>query len=108
MAVPHYVYLLLKMLGKIGVLMFCCDLKKSYDCDQQAIEYAVTSHDLEPFAEVLVATQKLTDSKIEIFSQRPSQSRVKPNPSDIGIKAIHLQEGHLSKMALTRGSLSDK
>jgi hypothetical protein len=28
MAVPHYVYLLLKMPGKIGVLMFCGDLKK--------------------------------------------------------------------------------
>jgi hypothetical protein len=40
MAVPHYVYLLLKMLGKAGVLTFCGDLKKSYDYDQEAIEYA--------------------------------------------------------------------
>jgi hypothetical protein len=30
-AVPHYVYLLLKMLGKTSVLTFCGDLKKSYD-----------------------------------------------------------------------------
>jgi hypothetical protein len=55
MAVPHYVYLLLKMLGKIDVLMFRGDLKKSYDCDQEAIEYAVTSHMLEPSAEVFAA-----------------------------------------------------
>ncbi|XP_025791825.1 uncharacterized protein LOC112873009 [Panicum hallii] len=40
MAIPHYVYLLLKMPGKIGVLTFRGDLKKSYDCDQEAIEYA--------------------------------------------------------------------
>jgi hypothetical protein len=33
MAVPHYVYLLLKMADKIGVLTLCGDLKKSYDCD---------------------------------------------------------------------------
>jgi hypothetical protein len=33
MAVPHYVYMLLKMLGKIGVLTLCGDMKKSYDCD---------------------------------------------------------------------------
>jgi hypothetical protein len=33
MAVLHYVYLLLKMLGKTGVLTFHGDLKKSYDCD---------------------------------------------------------------------------
>jgi hypothetical protein len=40
MAVPYYVYLLLKMPDKIWVLTFRGDLKKSYDCDQEAIEYA--------------------------------------------------------------------
>jgi hypothetical protein len=35
MAVPHYVYLLLKMPGKIGVLTLCGDLKKLYDCDRR-------------------------------------------------------------------------
>jgi hypothetical protein len=40
MAVPHYVYLLHKMPGKTGVLTFRGDLKKFYDCDQEAIEYA--------------------------------------------------------------------
>jgi hypothetical protein len=38
MAVPHYVYLLLKMPGKTGVLTFRGDLKKSYDYDQESIE----------------------------------------------------------------------
>jgi hypothetical protein len=33
MAVPHYVYLLLKMPGKIGVLTLHGDLKKLYNCD---------------------------------------------------------------------------
>jgi hypothetical protein len=42
-AVPHYVYLLLKMLGKTGVLTFHDDLKKSYNCDQEAIGYASTT-----------------------------------------------------------------
>jgi hypothetical protein len=42
MAVPHYVYLLLKMLGKTGALTLRGDLKKSYDCDQEAIECATT------------------------------------------------------------------
>jgi hypothetical protein len=48
MTVPHYVYLLLKKPGKIGVLALCGDLKKSYDCDQEAIEYATTSRVLDP------------------------------------------------------------
>jgi hypothetical protein len=53
MAVPHYIYRLLKMPGKIGVLMLCGDLKKSYDYGQEAIEYVTTSRVLEPSAEVL-------------------------------------------------------
>jgi hypothetical protein len=62
MAVPHYVYLLLKMLGKIGVLTLHGDLKKSYDCDQEAIEYATTSRVPEPSAEVLAIALKLTNT----------------------------------------------
>jgi hypothetical protein len=56
MAVPHYVYLLVKMPGKIGVLKLRGDKKKSYDCDQEAIEYATTSCVPEPSAEVLAAS----------------------------------------------------
>jgi hypothetical protein len=43
------------MPGKIGVLTLHGDLKKSYDCDQEAIEYATTSCVPEPSAEVLTA-----------------------------------------------------
>jgi hypothetical protein len=66
MSVCHYVYLLLKMRGKIGVLTFRGDLKKSYNCDQEAIEYAMTSRMPKPSSEVFVAAQKLTDSEMEI------------------------------------------
>jgi hypothetical protein len=107
-AVPHYVYLLLKMIGKIGILTLRGNLKKSYDCDQEAIEYSTTSRVPEPSAELFAATQKLSDSKMEISSQWPSQSRVKPNPSDIGIKAIQLQEGDPPKTTLIGSGLSDK
>jgi hypothetical protein len=74
------------MLGKIGILTLHGDLKKSYDYDQEAIEYAMTSHMLEPSAQVLATALKLTNSEMEISNQRPSQLRAKPNPSDIGIK----------------------
>jgi hypothetical protein len=63
---------------------------------------------LELFAEVLTVVQKLTYSEIEISNQRPSQSRDKPNPSDVSIKAIQLQEGDPAKIALIGGSLGDK
>jgi hypothetical protein len=56
MAMPHYICLLLKMPGKIGVLTFHGDLKKSYNCDQEAIKYSATSRMPEPSAEVFAAT----------------------------------------------------
>jgi hypothetical protein len=45
---------------------------------------------------------------MEISNQRPSQSRVKPNPSGVGIKIIQLQESDPSKTALIGGGLGDK
>jgi hypothetical protein len=103
MAMPHYIYLLLMIPGKTSVLTLCGDLKKSYDCDQEAIKYATISRVPELSAEVLAAAQKLIDSEMMISSQWPSQSRVKPNPSNAGIKAIQLQEGDPSKTALIGG-----
>jgi hypothetical protein len=68
LAVPHYIYLQLKMPGKIGVLTFRSDLKKSYNYDQEAIEYAVTSCVPEPSMKVFAAAQKLTDLEMETSS----------------------------------------
>ncbi|XP_039811936.1 uncharacterized protein LOC120674899 [Panicum virgatum] len=42
MAVPHYVYLLLKMPGNTGVLSLRGDLLKSFECDKEAIDHAAT------------------------------------------------------------------
>jgi hypothetical protein len=108
MAMPHYVYLLLKMPGKTGVLTLCGNLKKSFDSYHEVIEYATTSRVPKPSTEVLAAALKLTNLEMEISNQRPSQLRVKPNPSDVGIKAIQLQEGDPSKTVLIRGGLGDK
>jgi hypothetical protein len=104
MAVPHYVYLVLKMLGKTGVLTFRGDLKKSYDCDHEAIEYPLTTCVPEPSTEVFTAPKQLSQLKMEIptiHQQRKlSQSTVKPNTSDNGLKTIQLQDGDPSKTAL--------
>jgi hypothetical protein len=65
MAVPHYVYLLLKMPGRNGVLTLRGDLKKSYDCNQEAIQYASTSRVPDASAEVLAAAQQLSQAELE-------------------------------------------
>jgi hypothetical protein len=60
MAVPHYVYLLLKMPGRSRVLTLRGDLKKSYDCDQEPIKYTSTTRMPDSLVEVLMAMQQLS------------------------------------------------
>jgi hypothetical protein len=60
MAVPHYVYLLLKMPRLSGVLTLRGDLKKSYDCTQEAIQYVSTTRVPDALAEILAAAQQLS------------------------------------------------
>jgi hypothetical protein len=55
MVVPHYVYLLLKMPEQSGVLTLRGDLNNSYDCNQEAIQYASTTRVPDALGEVLAA-----------------------------------------------------
>jgi hypothetical protein len=73
MVVPHYVYLLLKMPRKPGVLTFHGNLKKSYNYEQEAIEYASTRHVQEPSSEVFAAAQQLSQSEMVIPAVPPQE-----------------------------------
>jgi hypothetical protein len=60
MVVLHYVYLLLKMPGLSGVLTLRGNLKKSYDCNQEAIQYTLTTRVPDASREVLAAAVALS------------------------------------------------
>jgi hypothetical protein len=107
MVVPHYVYLLLKMPGRSGVLMLRGDLKKSYDCNQEAIQYASTSRVPNASAEVLAAAQQLSQAELDIPTKKASQSGVK-STGEMALKTIQLQEGDSSKTAIISAGLGDK
>ena len=66
MAIPHYIYLLLKMPEPKGVLSLRGDIKKSFDCDKGAIQCASNTRVPNTAGEVLAATQQLLKSGIEI------------------------------------------
>ena len=86
MAVPHYVYLLLKMLGNTGVLSLRVDLLKSFECDKEAIDHATTIRVPSSVSEIL-ATAKELSLKEPMPSKKPSQSSVKPT-GDVVTKTI--------------------
>jgi hypothetical protein len=107
MAVPHYVYPLLKKPGKIGVLTFHGDLKRSYNCNQEVIDFGSTMHVPNTSSEVFTAAQQLPHAERVIPTKKSSQSSVKPT-GVVGIKSINLQEGDSSKTALIGIELRDK
>ena len=99
MEVLHYVYLVLMMLGPNVVLSLRGDLRKSYNCNQEAIEYASISWVPNSMIEVLIASKKLSQSEIEILKKNSSQSKVKTT-GDVAVKTFEIEEGNSSKAAL--------
>jgi hypothetical protein len=107
MAVLHYVYLLLKMPGQSGVLTLRGDLKKSYDCNQEAIQYASTTRVPDASGEVLTAAQQLSQAGLEIPSRKASKSSIH-STDDVALKLIQLQEGRSSKTVVIGVVLDEK
>jgi hypothetical protein len=107
MAVPHYVYLLLKMPGLSGVLTIRGDLKKSYDCNQEAIQYALTTRVPDASGEVLTTAQQHSQSGLEIPSRKASKSSIQ-STDDVALKTIQLQEGDSSKTTIIGAGLGEK
>ena len=106
MSQPHYVYLLLRMLGNTGVLSLRGDLLKSFECDKEAIHHAATIQVPSSVSEILTAAKELS-LKESTPSKKPSQSSVKPT-GDVGTKTIQLQEEDDSKTAIIGAGLGDK
>ncbi|XP_039827197.1 uncharacterized protein LOC120688914 [Panicum virgatum] len=106
MAIPHYVYLLLKMPGNIGVLSLRGDLLNSFECDKEVIVHASSIRVPRSMSEILAAAKELSLNKDSMLSKKPSQSSVKP-AGDVGTKTIQLQ-GDDSKTAIIGVGLSDK
>jgi hypothetical protein len=107
MAVPHYVYLLLKIPGQSRVLTLRDDLKKSYDCNQEAIQYASTTRVPDASGEVLVAAQQLSQAGLEIPSRKANKLSIQ-STGDVALKSIQLQEGDSSKTVVIGAGLDEK
>jgi hypothetical protein len=99
MAVPHYTYLVLKMLSPAGVLSLQGDLKISFDCDTEAVE--------------LAATNQVPNAMMEIYAAldipEKSDKANKPQPSkEVQVKAIDLGTGDNSKTTMIGAGLDPK
>jgi hypothetical protein len=78
-------------------------LKKSYDRNQEAIQYASTTRAPDASGEVLAATQQLFQAGLKIPTRKASKST-----GDVALKTIQLQEGNSSKTAVISAGLGEK
>jgi hypothetical protein len=106
MAVPHYTYLVLKMLSPAGVLPLQGDLKISFDCDTKAVELVATNQVPNTMMEIYAASKKLAPSELGIPEK--SDKANKPQPSkEVQVKAIDLWIGNNSKTTIIGAGQED-
>jgi hypothetical protein len=107
MAVPHYIYLVLKMPSRAGVLSLQGDLKISFDCDTEVVELAAINQVPNAMMEIYVASKNLAPTELKI----PEKSDIANKPQlseEVHIKAIDLRTGNSSKTTMIGAGLDPK
>jgi hypothetical protein len=107
MAVPHYMYMVLKMPSPAGVLLMQGVLKISFDCDTEAVELAATNQVPSLMLEIYAASMKLAPTELEIPEKTDTSN--KPQPSEeVHVKAIDLRTSDNSKTTMIGAGLDPK
>jgi hypothetical protein len=105
MAIPHYPYLLLKMLAHHGVLSLRGDLKRAFDYDIQAIQITTKAQEAGGKEEVATTTAEMNPKELQIPTKKPSL--ITP-PKDADVKQIDLGTGDPTKTVIISAHLSTK
>jgi hypothetical protein len=107
MAVPHYMYLVLKMPSPAGVLSLQGDLKISFDCDTEAMELAATNQVPNAIMDIYAASTKIAPSELDIPEKSDKDN--KPQPAEVvEVKTIDLRTGDSSKTTTIGAGLDPK
>ena len=104
-AIPHYPYLLLKMLGPNGVLSLRSDLKRAFDCDVQAIQIAAKAQADNGRKEIATVVAEMSPEELVIPAKKPS---ILAPPKEADVKQIDLGTGDPSKTTTISAHLSTK
>jgi hypothetical protein len=89
------------------VLTLRGDFKKSYDSNQESIQYASSTRVPDASGEVLAAVQQLSHAGLEIPTRKASKSSIQ-STGNMALKMIQLQEGDSSMSAVIGAGLGEK
>jgi hypothetical protein len=107
MAVPHYMYLVLKMPSSASVLSLQGDLKISFDCDTEAVELAATNQVPNAMMEIYAASKKLAPGELDIPEKSDIDNKPQP-PEEVQVKVIDLGTGDSSNTTMIGVGLDPK
>ena len=104
MAVPHYTYMLMKLLEPNGVISLRGDVRRSYDCDQESCSIAENIR-----AKADQDSIRLTAATLQDEGEVPTKKAAKTGISaDQDVKKIALDSIDSTKTALIGTQLNDK
>src|SRR5438132_3217463 len=104
MAVPHYTYMVLKLLGPNGVITLRGDVRRSYNCDQES---CTLEENLQAKAEQdsIRLTAATLQEEGEVPAKKAAKSGISPNQE---FKKIGLDSSDPAKRALIGTYLDPK
>jgi hypothetical protein len=105
MAIPHYAYLVLKMLGPHGVISVRGDVKRAYDCDKESCEMI---DKLMASAELQELRKALAESHLKPIMPEAKTSKTSSQAKDSLSKMIPLSPDEPSMVAHVGNSLDPK
>ena len=104
MAIPHYPYMILKMLGPQGIIIVRADFQGSTECFQGAIQTALTAGPLAALP--MQANTRLEEENLTIpTNEAQVVTSIRPTEET---KRINLGFSNERKTAITSSSLDDK
>jgi hypothetical protein len=103
MAIRHYPYLLLKMSGPNGVLSYRGDLKRSYDCDMEAVQIVARAQQAYEAQEIANLAKHTKPEDTKILTKKVG---IIASPSKTDTVEIDLGTSDPSKMAVISAHLS--
>src|SRR5438105_4670588 len=104
MAVPHYTYMMLKLLGPNSIITMHGDVRWSYSCDQESCTLVENVQAKAERDGIRLAAATLQDEG-EVPAKKVAKSRIS---ADQDFNKISLNSSDPTKMALIRTQLNDK
>ncbi|XP_012700768.1 uncharacterized protein LOC105914243 [Setaria italica] len=80
MAVPHYVYIIMKMPTPNRVITILGNVQIAYDCERENLQIATTLDLSVRMEEVLTTSKKVAPEELEISTKKPVMEAIKAKP----------------------------